>query len=220
MSSLPRGAASRGPPCSSAAATTTADKHAVMVNTTRRLSVHSAHGPLGVLLCLRYCNPPLTLLTHTLSGPDTQTHSDLSQVCGFFLSLLCFFAAPPFSLLLSEFTFVFSRFRSVEQGFPMLGSPTSFYTPLNCCCSLLLLSGLEPFRLKSVIKITRECYSVFFCKTVAFAGQKRGARRPRCSLINTSRLGSARVQLGPLTTGFSSAGILGTEGPRGLFLPG
>lgn len=91
MSSLPHGAASRG---SSAAATTTADKHAVMVNTTRRLSVHSAHGPLGVLLCLRYCNPPLTLLTHTLSGPDTQTHSDLSQVCGFFLSLLCFFSPP------------------------------------------------------------------------------------------------------------------------------
>lgn len=216
---LPRGAASRGPPCSSAAATT-ADKHAVMVNTTRRLSVHSAHRPLGVLLCLRYCNPPLTLLTHTLSGPDTQTHSDLSQVCGFFLSLLCFFCRPSLQPPLSEFAFVFSRFRSVEQGFPTLGSPTSFYTPLNCCCSLLLLSGLEPFCLKSVVKITRECYSVFFCKSVAFAGQKRGARRPRCSLINTSRLGSARVQLGPLTTGFSSAGILGTEGPQGLFLPG
>lgn len=92
-----------------------------------------------------------------------------------------FFAAPPFSLLLSEFAFVFSRFRSVEQGFPALGSPTSFYTPLNCCCSLLLLSGLEPFRLKSVIKITRECYSVFFAKLWPLRAKReeRGGRAAR-----------------------------------------
>lgn len=63
---------------------------------------------------------------------------------------------------------------------------------------------------------------IITCK-MAFIGQKELQEcftQPPFFLINASQLGSAGVRLGPLTTSFSSTGILGTKGCEVYFCQG
>lgn len=96
--------------------------------------------------------------------------------------------------------------------------PPFLYLFLPATEPSLSLCGSEP-RLQHYPKSPGE---IIICK-MAFIGRskQRGSfTRPHFSLINTSQLGSARVQLGPLTTGFSSTGILGTRASEVYFCQG
>lgn len=159
--------------------------------------------------------------SHTPWVALTHKHTQISAKFVAFSSHCCvFFCRPSLQPPPERVRFRFQSLSFCRAGVSSARLPHLFLYSSE----LLLLSAAalrsRAFSLEKRHKNHKGMLQCFFCKTVAFAGQKRGARRPRCSLINTSRLGSARVQLGPLTTGFSSAGILGTEGPRGLFLPG
>lgn len=95
---------------------------------------------------------------------------------------------------------------------PLLISMLSWWTWQEIICAFCTQTTLwQPGFASTASKITRENNNNVKWPLLARESSEVCFTRPHFSLINTSQLGSGRLRLGPLTTGFSSAGILGTE---------